>query len=195
MPDTQNFSCRCCGAAVASDAIECSYCQNPVRITTFESVWSLPAPTVNKYLASYKNSAASDPAGEASASIAFCYLKLGLYDKARQAFEDAMAENFNNAEIFFYASICCLNGKKAFLAPRRAIDQAIDYVEAAKMIEPRAIYDYLLAYIKLDFFDRKGYRISPDHEEELTSAQAKGLAGEDISLLYGVLGVERPDGL
>jgi tetratricopeptide (TPR) repeat protein len=192
MPDTQNYTCHCCGATVPIDAVECSYCENPVRITTFQSVWSLPNPTVNKYLSSYKKDAASGENGDATAPLAFCYLKLKLYDKARLAFEDAMAENFDNSEVFFYAAACCLKGKKAFLAPRPDIDQALEYVEAARMIEPRAIYDYLLAYIKQDFFSRKGYRINPGYEEELSAANAKGIAAGDVAHLFDVLAVQRP---
>lgn len=192
MPETQNYTCHCCGATVAIDAVECSYCKNPVRITTFQSVWSLPNSTVNKYLSSYRKDADSGQGRNVSAPLAFCYLKLKLYDKARKTFEDAMAESFDNSEVFFYAAVCCLKGKKAFLTTRPDIDKAIEYVEAAKMIEARPIYDYLMAYIKQDFFSRKGYRISPDYKEELISAHAKGLAGGDIEHLYEVLAVHRP---
>lgn len=192
MPETQNYSCHCCGATVGIDAVECLYCKNPVRITTFRSIWSLPTPTVNRYLSSYKNDAESGLRQGVSAPLAFCYLRLKLFDKARAMFEDAMAENFENSEVFFYAAICCLKGKKAFLTTRPDIDKAIEYIEAAKMIEARPIYDYLLAYIKQDFFSRKGYRISPDYKEELISAHAKGLAKGDIQHLYDVLAVSRP---
>ena len=192
MPDTQNYTCHCCGATVAIDATECSYCKNPARITTFQSVWSLPNPTVNKYLASYQKDSATGQDGDASAPIAFCYLKLKLYDKARLAFEKAMETNFDNSEVFFYAAACCLKGKKAFLTTRADIDKAIEYIEAAKMIEPRPIYDYLLSYIKYDFFSRKGYRVSPNYEEELNAARAKGLAAGDVEHLYEVLSVQRP---
>ena len=193
MPETQNYTCHCCGATVAIDAVECSYCANPVSITTFQSVWAIPIPNVNKYLSSYQKDTAAGK--DAFVPIAFCYLKLRLYDKAFKAFEDAMAAHVDNSEVFFYAAVCCLKGRKAFLAPRSDIDKAIEYCEAARMIDSRAIYDYLLAYIKQDFFSRKGYRINPNYEEELHAARAKGLAAGDIQHLYEVLAVERPSSL
>lgn len=191
MADAQNYTCYCCGAAVAIDSTNCSYCENPVRITTFQSVWNLPNPTVNKYLSSYQKASADEPNN--SVPIAFCYLKLKLYDKALQYFENAMTENFDNSEIFFYAAICCLKGKKAFLAPRTDIDRSIEYIEAAKMIESRAIYDYLLAYIKYDYFKRKGYSINPNYEMDLNTAQTKGLALGDIEYLHEILTTPRPE--
>lgn len=106
-----------------------------------------------------------------------------------------MADNFDDSEIFFYAAVCCLKGKKAFLTPRPDVDKAIEYIEAAKMIEPRPLHDYFLAYIKQDYFNRKGYRISPDFEQELGSAHAKGLAEGDVEYLYEVLAVQRPSEL
>jgi tetratricopeptide (TPR) repeat protein len=181
MADAQNYTCYCCGAAVAIDSTNCSYCENPVRITTFQSVWNLPNPTVNKYLSSYQKASADEQNN--SEPIAFCYLKLKLHDKALQYFEKAMTENFDNSEIFFYAAICCLKGKKAFLAPRTDIDRSIEYIEAAKMIEPRAIYDY---------FKRKGYSINPNYEMELITAQTKGLALGDIEYLHEILTTPRP---
>jgi tetratricopeptide (TPR) repeat protein len=192
MSEVTNYTCHCCGASVAVDDRECSYCENPVRITTFESVWTLPSPVVNKYLSSYNKEATNGASAEATTAIAFCYLKLKMYEKALLAFEDSMAENFDNSEVFFYAAVCRLKGKKAFLAPRADIDKAIEYTEAARMIEPRAIYDYLLAYIKTDFFQRKGFRINPDAQEELSSAQSKGLAAGDVEHLHSVLALQKP---
>jgi len=192
MPDTQSYTCRCCGATVAIDSTQCEYCSNPVRITTFRSIWRLTDATAHKYLSSYREASASGANSDAAASLAYCYLKLRLYDKARHQFEAAMAIDLNNSEVLFYAAICCLKGRKAFLSPRADIDKAIEYVEAARAIEPRPIYDYLLAYIKQDFFGRKGYRISPDFRAELASSQAKGLGQGDVAHLFEVLAVPCP---
>lgn len=185
----QDYTCHSCGASVAVDAATCEYCSNPISITTFSSVAEMPAPLLNKYIGSYKKGPSSQ---ESSKAIAFCYLKLKIYDKAQQAFEQAVEENFDDSELFFYAAACMLKGKKAFLAPRANIDRAMEYAEGAIMIEPRSIYRYFLAYLKCDFFSRKGYRISPDFKEELEAARADGLAEGDVRQLYELLGVTRP---
>lgn len=122
-----------------------------------------------------------------------CYLKLKLYDKAAEAFERAMEDNFDNSETFFYAAICRLKGKKAFLASRADIDKIEEYIQAALMIEPKGIYYYFWAYIKQDYFARKSYKTSPTYQEVLATAQQAGLSNYDIEQLYAILGVQRPD--
>lgn len=59
-----------------------------------------------------------------------CYLKLKMYDKALGAFEKAIEDNFDDSEIYFYAAICLLNGKKAFLNQRPTIDKILEYLNA-----------------------------------------------------------------
>jgi len=193
MADSENYTCYSCGAAVAINTKNCEYCNNPVRITTFKNVWELPDPLVKKYIKSYEKDIDDNNNDDgAQTAIAFCFLKLKLYDKAIESFENALENSFDNSEVFFYYAVCQLKGKKAFLASRGYIDKAIEYLSAAIQIEDRAIYHYLLAYIKYDFFKRKGYNVSPDFSEELEKSQSIGLSEGDIEYLYSVLLIERP---
>ena len=121
-----------------------------------------------------------------------CYLKLKLYDKALPAFEKAMEDNFDNSETFFYAAICLLQGKKAFLHQRPTIEKITEYINAALMIEPKGVYYYFLAYIKYDYFDRKFLKTSPTYQEALAMANDAGVSPYDIEQLYAILGVDRP---
>lgn len=106
----------------------------------------MPLPEVNKYAGAYRKALSENPDSmELNNSVAMCYLKLKLYDKATEAFERAMEDNFDNSETFFYAAICRLRGKKAFLAQRADIDKIEEYINAALMIEPKGIYYYFLA--------------------------------------------------
>ena len=122
-----------------------------------------------------------------------CYLKLKIYDKAQAAFEKAIEDNFDNSEAFFYAAICLLQGKKAFLHQRPTIDKILEYINAALMIEPKGIYYYFLAYIKYDYFARKYFKTSPTYGEALAMATDAGLSAFDVEQLYGILGVTRPE--
>jgi tetratricopeptide (TPR) repeat protein len=154
----------------------------------------MPMPLLNKYTSIYKKALAEDPNHqELNNSIAMCYLKLGLHDKALVAFERAMEDNFDNSETFFYAAICLLGGKKAFLARRTTIDKIEEYVNAAMMIEPRGMYHYFLAYVKYDFYERKSLNTKPSYREMLGMANASGVSQFDIEQLYEVLGVARPE--
>lgn len=187
------LKCPGCGARVSTGQQVCEWCSKPIVISTFNSVYSMPMPEVNKYANTYRQALAENPDNtELNNSIAMCYLKLKLYDKALPAFEKAMEDNFDNSETFFYAAICLLRGKKAFLAKRPDIDKIEEYINAAIMIEPKGIYYYFLAYIKYDYFARKSYRTVPDYQTAYQTAQITGLSEYDVTQLYAILGVERP---
>lgn len=193
---TIELTCPGCGARVSTEQQTCVYCGSPVVITTFNSVYSMPVPAVNKYANTYRQALAGAPDDFAlNNSAAMCYLKLGLYDKALAAFERAIEDNFDNSETYFYAAVCLLGGKKAFVCPKATVDKAIEYVNAANMIEPRGIYHYFLAYLKQDYYARKYLRTSPDYTEELRAAAQLGVPQPDIQMLFSVLRVEVPAAL
>lgn len=189
------INCPGCGARVSTGQKECEWCHKPVIISTFNSVYSMPMPEVNKFAGAYRKALAENPDNqELNNSAAMCYLKLKLYDKALPAFEKAMEDNFDNSETFFYAAVCLLKGRKAFLCNRPEIDKIEEYINAAIMIEPRGVYYYLLAYIKFDYFNRKFFKTSPTYQEALAMAQQQGYSPFDAEQLFGILGVERPNG-
>lgn len=189
------INCPGCGARVTTGQTECEWCHQPVIISTFNSVYSMPMPQVNKYAGAYRKALAENPDDTGlNNSIAMCYLKLKLYDKALPAFETAMEDNFDNSETFFYAAVCLLKGKKPFLTLRPEIDKIEEYLNAALMIEPRGIYYYFLAYIKYDYSNRKFFKTSPTYQEALQMAQQAGYSSYDAEQLFAILGTERPSG-
>jgi hypothetical protein len=189
-------TCRSCGAAADIGQTKCKYCKQPVLISTFTSVYSMPMPMVNQYAATYREALQSEPnAKDLNNTLAMCCLKLKLYDKALAAFEKAMEDNFDNPETFFYAAICLLNGKKAFMAQRPEINKMEEYINAALMIEPRGIFYYFQAYIKYDYYQRKHFNISPTYQDALKQANETGVSPNDIEQLFGTLGVSCPEEL
>jgi len=187
-------TCRGCGAAADIGQTKCSYCKQPVLISTFNSVYSMPMPMLNQYAATYREALQNEPdAKDLNNGLAMCFLKLKLYDKALEAFEKAMEDNFDNPETFFYAAICILGGKKANLTQRPRINKIEEYINSALMIEPRGIFHYFLAYIKYDYYERKFFNTTPNYKEALAAAQAAGLSPVDVEQLFGILGVERPE--
>ena len=91
----QSIDMRCpgCGAPVSTDQTICNYCYRPIIISTFNSVNSMSLPEVNKYAGSYRSALAKYPDNtELNNSIAMCYLKLKLYDKAQAAFAKAIED-------------------------------------------------------------------------------------------------------
>ena len=190
---TENITCPGCGEPWTLDMKECPSCHRPVVISTFNSVYGMSAPEANKYANTYKKVLAAEPENiEVLSSIAMCYLKLKLYDKALAAFEKAIEADFDNSETYFYAAVCLLRGKKAFLAQRSDINRILEYIEAATMIEPRGIYYYFMAYVKYDFFERKYLNTTPNYHDCLQMAMEHGVSEGDIAMVCNILGVPRP---
>ncbi|NDV45470.1 tetratricopeptide repeat protein [Paludibacter sp. 221] len=188
------LSCPGCGARVTTNQSECMYCYKPIIISTFNSVYSMPMPEVNKYAGAYRKALTENPDDQdLNASIAMCYLKLKLYDQALPAFEKAIEDNFDNSEIFFYAAVSLLKGQKAFVSPRPNIDKIIEYLNAAIMIEPKGVYYYFLSYIKYDYFSRKYLNITPTFEETLQLARENGVSDFDVEQLFLILNVQKPE--
>lgn len=189
-----NLACPGCGAPATSATTKCDFCMRPVVISTFCSVADMPLADINKYAGSYRNALEENPRNQAlKTSLAMCYLKLKLYDKAIPAFEKAIEDNFDNSEAFFYAAVVLLRGKKAFLSTREVVNQIEEYINSALMIEPRGIYYFFHAYIKYDYFARKHFVTSPTYIECLEKAKAAGYHASDVEQLFEILGVEHPD--
>ena len=145
---------------------------------------------LKKYVASYSKTLASQPDNtDVLMSMGMCYLQLKLYDKAQAAFEQAIEKAVDNPEVYYCAAISQLSGKKPFLAPRANIDRAMEYIDAANMLEPKGIYYYLLAYIKKDYFERKYLNISPKWDEELEQAMQLGVSTSEVEELFATIGI------
>lgn len=192
-----DMKCSNCDADLSTSMLKCPYCKKPVVITSFNSVYAQDLPTLNQVSRDLDKDLREGNTPELSGNIKFtlggCYLKLKLYDKALQRFEEAIEENFDNPEASFYAAVSLLKGKKAFLTPMANIKKAIEYVTAALMVEDRGVFHYFLAYIKFDFYARKYLRISPDWREELMLARSTtNLSPTDCTMLFDILGVEMP---
>lgn len=188
------LECPGCGKAITTSTQQCPQCFREIVISTFNSVMGMSSLEINKQANAYRKAMVKDPNNQTlNMSIAFCYLKLKLYDKAIPCFEKAIEDNFDNSETYFYAAIALLKGKKAFLAPRSVIDKIEEYLQAAIMIEPKGIYYYFWAYIRYDHHFRKSYRMSPNYQELLAQATQIGLSQNDVEELYKILEVARPD--
>ena len=188
------LECPGCGKAITTSTRQCPQCFREIVISTFNSVSGMSPLEINKQANAYRKAMINNPNNQTlNMSIAFCYLKLKLYDKAIPCFEKAIEDNFDNSETYFYAAIALLKGKKAFLTPRLVIDKIEEYIQAAIMIEPKGIYYYFWAYVRYDHHFRKSYRMSPNYQDLLAQAEQIGLSQTDVSELYNILEVQRPD--
>ena len=192
-----NVSCpKCpnCGAPVKTSSNECEYCGSAIIISSFSGAMWLP--DLSKYTSAYKNALTSSPNDPSlNAAVGFCYMRLKMYSNALESFKRAIDGGVMNSEVFFWAGVCSLGGKKAFLSNRAAIDRAEEYVNAARAVEDRGIYAYFDAYIRYDYFKRKSLIARPDYRELLNEAVRLGVSEHDIGILFDLLRVERPNEL
>ena len=178
------LTCPGCGEPITPDMKRCPN-GHPVNVSTFTTVDDLGLPAVG---------GAPVPPAPAASSVteAVRCLKLRRYDKAQEAFDRALEETVNDPELYFYAAVCLLEGKKPFLHQRPVINRVLEYVNAAILLEPRGVFYYLLAYVKYDYFSRKFLNVSPDYRETLAMARQRGYSDLDADRLFALLGVDRP---
>ncbi len=189
------LTCPGCGARISTNLQLCEWCHQPIIITSFESVIGLSILEAKKYANIYRKGLEEDPEDNILIiSIAMCYLKLKMYDKALNSFEKALENSFDNSEIYFLAAVCILKGKKANLAHREDINKIEEYINAANEIEPKGIYYYFWGYIKLDYYERKCLNTSPTYYECFLNAEELGTTEYDKNLLFELLGIKRPNG-
>lgn len=114
------------------------------------------------------------------------------YSEAAKYFEKAPQGSITDPDVLFYAAVCLLEGRKAFLAPRDKIDKAVRYLNEAIAMSGKGIYYYFLAYIKYDYFERKYLNTSPNYRQLYQAAANKGVTNGEANALYALLGVARP---
>lgn len=189
-----DLECPGCGYNVTTNTKQCPQCYREIVITSFDSAVSMAEDDVRKYTNTYKKVLSSHPdQPELNMTMAFCFLKLKLFDKALPYFDKAIEDNIDGSEAYFYAAVSMLRGKRPFLVSKAVISKIEEYVSAALEIEPKGIYYYFLAYIKYDYYEKKCFRTSPSSKEAVKLAQNAGLLEKDIIQLYQTLSVERPN--
>lgn len=183
-----SLKCPNCNSGVDTSMKECPACDKPIIIRQASQTAAMPMPLVNKYLGAYRSLGNQYPENkDINTAIGICFLKLKMYDKALDAFEKAMPDNFDNAEPFYLAAVSLLQGKKAFLAPRASIDKIEEYLNAAAMIEMRPIFYYFMAYVKKDYFERKYLNTNPSWQELLQQAEEFGLQTCDVEEFHALI--------
>ncbi len=191
----QAISTKCpnCGTPIDIDNPVCESCGTKLYITNYDTFFNMPQQMAQNYANAYREPLAARPNdGQLNLAAAMCFLRLHLYDQSMRAFERAMADDMNNAELYFYAAVALLKGKRPFLAGRAAILKIEEYVNAALMIRPKGIYHYFLSYVKYDFYFNKHLRTSPTYQEALQAALRAGLTTREVQQLYATLGTTKP---
>lgn len=134
------------------------------------------------------------PAGDVDTDLSsgVRFLNYGLYPQAIACLEKAMQAELSNPDVYFYAAAALLGGKRPFLADRASIKKAEEYLNVAIAIGGKALYPYLLAYIRYDYHEKKMLRSIPDHRTLLDTARGLGLTTVESDALFRLLRTEKP---
>lgn len=122
------------------------------------------------------------------------FLNYRLYPQATENIAKAMQMDQSNPEVYFYAAVALLGGKRPFLVERNTIKKAEEYLNVATAIGNQALHYYLLAYVKFDYYHNKMLRTSPGYQELLGQARRLGITETQIDMLFKLLNTQRPAG-
>ncbi len=85
------LECPGCAAALSMDMKICPKCYRPIIISSLNTIREFTTMDLKKHTNTYNKAMAANPDSyELNMSLAFCYLKLKLYDKAIPCFEKAL---------------------------------------------------------------------------------------------------------
>lgn len=182
---SKTYKCPNCGGSVTLDSNNCTYCRQPIYITTLSSIRELSDDMIKKYINNIDNDNEL-----LIMTKGICYLKLKLYEKARECFNKCLELNIDNSEVYFLYAVSLLNGTKPFLSTHDIIDEVEKYLNNAISLENKGIYYYLMSYIKVDYYNRKHLKSEPDYLYYLTKANNNGVSLEDKKLLFEILSIE-----
>jgi len=161
-------------------------------ISSFSSLSKMGRSDINKYANAYTDALKNNPNDPSlNQSIGVCYIGLGVYDRALSYFEKIIDANPRESFGYFAAAISILGGKSAFIANKKDVDRAINYMNAALMIEESGLYHYFMAYLKYDYYKRKYLKVEPNFEYHLDNAK-RSISDEDKASLFELLKTDIP---
>lgn len=134
------------------------------------------------------------PSADSTLTAAIRFLNYGMYPQATAGITQAMQTDVSNPDVYFYAAVALLGGKRPFLVDRASIKRAEEYLNVAISIGEKPLYSLLLAYIKLDYYEKKMLRSVPDHRSLLAEARKRGITAAETEQLFKLLRTERPVG-
>ena len=184
--------CVLCKKPIDDGVNQCPHCAAQLSFAAPSDFSGVSRGKLMAYTDSYQEILQEKPNDNAAnKSIALCYLMLQMYDEAYTYFMKATVSNYDDADAYYYAAVCMMKGKKAFLHTRPEIDKCLELLNAAISVDPKGIYYYYMAYIKYDYFKRKFLITKPDFKECLLKAKNYGCTMAEVNEMYSVLGVEK----
>ena len=186
-----NLKCSNCGAPLAESMSRCPSCDQPVVIKKFSSLLGLASTDLNMRWRLLNNETVGGRNGAltsgADFTIGCCLLRLKMFDRALLSLGRVVTSDPYNVEALFCMAVAGLKGRRPFQVPLADIRKIQECLDAALLIDERAIFRYFLAYLKYDFYERHFLRVVPNWQQELQASIVLGLSAEEQSELINMV--------
>lgn len=193
MGNTYAAVCPGCGGNAIPGTNICEFCGKELFITTFNPLFNMNIPDVQRYMNSYSSGGfgeTNEQKAKRLMALGLCQLKMKLFDRASQNFSETVNIAYDCAEAYYYAAVCVFKGARPFLSNIRSVQKAEELINAALSIQCKGIYYLFAAFIKKDFYERKCFKSAPSSRELLAEANRYGVPAGDKSVLEALLNAE-----
>lgn len=183
-------TCLVCATVSESDSPYCPKCQSPYKPSKLGEIYSFSPQYLQKYLNFYQPRTTIANAGvDDLIAVALVHLSLRAYDSAKVLLERAIALQPSHGYAWYLRAIIEFQGKRPRLLTRSIaveIEMMLNKAVANDMFLSQAFI--LLALLKEDFFENKGFRIDrPTIAECLERASRGNLEANELRAVLGML--------
>jgi hypothetical protein len=120
------------------------------------------------------------------------HLRLGLHTQARVQLQEILRAQPADAEALFYSAVATLEGRRASLCSLQQIREAENLTRSAIALQDRGLFHYFLAYLAIDYYERKCLHSPIDTASELVAIRRTGANIDGIAHLRQLLRVPEP---
>jgi hypothetical protein len=120
------------------------------------------------------------------------HLAVGDCSAAVEDLRQARSYDARNPDTYYLGAIALLGRRSAFRATLETAREVERMIQAAVVLEDRAVFHYFLAYVRFDFYERNSLRPPGPWQASLQYAWSKGVTQPEIDSLFHLLAVENP---
>lgn len=180
------LKCKNCGASINNATFKCEYCSANFYLQ--EEDCSLNNDDLLQHIVTLLSENPNNV--NLNYSTGLMFLKRKMFQRASLCFSNAILNNVNNVEAYYYYVISLLDGKKPFMCSREVINKCEKHLKVAISISNSAKYYFLYSYIKYDYFERKYLNTSPTYKELLEKAINLGISINEAKKIYDLIGID-----
>lgn len=169
--------CLICDTETTTSDLYCPSCHLPYVPARLGDIYTLSAPYLQKYLMFYQPRTLIPNAGvDDLLAVALLQLLMRSYDTARSLLERLLVLKPDHAYAWYVLALVRLSGKRPFLLTRSDALQIQEDLNKAIFYDARQSHIFsLLALLKSDYFERKGFTVTTPNVSECIDRANRGI--------------------